>query len=42
MPEGIQWAEASLHKPVSHAYPQAKAKALHAHGWLLAWLQQFD
>jgi predicted ATPase/DNA-binding XRE family transcriptional regulator len=40
--EGNYWLPKFLQKPESHAYPRARAKALHAYGWILDSLEQLD
>lgn len=40
--EGTQWLENFLHRSESRDFPLARAHALHAYGWLLTWLQQFN
>jgi tetratricopeptide (TPR) repeat protein len=40
--EGEHWLAEFLQKPDSREYPSARARALLALGWLLAWLEQFS
>jgi predicted ATPase/DNA-binding SARP family transcriptional activator len=42
LPEGRHWLELFLSRPASKDYSHARAIALHAHAWLLTWLQDFD
>jgi tetratricopeptide (TPR) repeat protein len=42
LPEGRHWLELFLERPESRDFPHARAIALHAHAWLLTWLQDFD
>jgi predicted ATPase len=41
MQEGTHWLAELLENPESKKYPQARARALCAYGWLLTWTQQF-
>ena len=40
--EGKHWLKNFIDKPNSQDFPRARAQALHAHGWLITWLQKFD
>ena len=39
--EGIQWLENFIDHPAAADFPAARARALHAYGWLMTWFQQF-
>jgi predicted ATPase/DNA-binding SARP family transcriptional activator len=41
MQEAAKWLAMFTENPESKAYPHARAKALHAQGWILTWMQQF-